>query len=76
MTGFFETFPTLSDDTYDVGNMKCDKYIKEDEVVVNEKTEMVIGSEEGKCVDIKDEEGLHIDEDEENMDIKTEEDSN
>jgi hypothetical protein len=35
------------------------------------KTETVLGTEEGKCIDIKDEEGLHSEED---MDIQEEED--
>jgi len=56
--------------------MKFDIDIKEEEEEVNVKTEKVIGSEEGKCIDIKDEEGLHIEEveEEDNMDIREEED--
>jgi len=46
-----ETFPTSSDDTYGVGNMKFDIDIEEVEEEVNVNTEMVIGSEEEKCID-------------------------
>jgi len=74
----FETFPTSSDDTYDVGNMKFDIDKKEEEEEeVNVKTEKVIVSEEGICIDIKCEESLHIEEveeKEEDMDIRAEED--
>ena len=40
------------------------------------KTEKVISSEEGKCIDIKEEQGLHSeeeDEEEEDMDVQEEE---
>jgi hypothetical protein len=57
----FETFPT-SDGTCDVGNMKFDIRIKEEEEEVNVKKEKVIGSGEEKCIDIKYEGGLHSDE--------------
>ena len=72
----FETLPTSSDGTYDIGNMKFDIGIEEVEDEVNVKTEKVIGSEEEKCIDIKDEEGLHSEEEEEekeDMDIQGEE---
>ena len=72
----FETFPTSSDGTYNIGNMNCDIDIKEEEVV-KVKTEKVISSEEEKCIDIKDEEDLHGEEEEEekeDMDIQEEED--
>ena len=71
-----ETFPTSSDGTYGVGNIKFDIDIEELEEEVNVKTEKVIGSEEEKCIDIKEEQGLHSeeeDEKEENMDIQEEE---
>jgi len=73
-----ETFPASSDVTYDVGNIKFDIDIEEveEEEEVNMKTEKVVGSEEGKCIDIKEEQGLHSeeeDEEEENMDIQEEE---
>jgi hypothetical protein len=39
------------------------------------KTEIVIGSEKGKCIDIKDEKDVHSEEaEEEDMDIQEEED--
>ena len=63
------TFPTSSDGTYDVGNIKFEE--------VNVKTENVISSEEDECFDIKYEEGKHSeeeDEEEEKIDIKEEED--
>jgi len=55
--------------------MKFDIDIKEEEEA-NVKTEKVIGSEEGKCIDIKCEEGLHEveEEKEEDMDTREEED--
>ena len=56
--------------------MKFDIDIEEVEEEVNVKTEKVIGSEEGKCIDIRQEQGLHSgeeDEEEENMDIQEEE---
>jgi len=55
--------------------MKFDINIKEEEEV-HVKTEKIIGSEEGKCIDIKCEESLHIEEveEKEDMDIRAEED--
>ena len=72
----FETLPTSSDGTYDIGNMKFDMDIEEVEEEVNVKTEKVVGSEEGKCIDIKDKEGIHSEEEKEEMedvDIQEEE---
>ena len=74
-----ETFPTSSDGAYDVANIKFeeDLDIKEEEEEVNVKTENVRGNEEEKCIDIKDEEGAHSeeeDEEEEKIDIEEEED--
>jgi hypothetical protein len=72
-----ETFPTSSDGTYDVGNIK----VEEDDVdmpefeEVNVKTENVIFSEEEECIDLKDEEGIYSEE-EEYIDTKQEEDVN
>jgi hypothetical protein len=68
----FESFPSSSDGTCDVGNIKFaeDIDIKEEEKV-NVKAEKGIGSEEEECIDIKDEEGIHSEEEEE-MDIKDE----
>jgi hypothetical protein len=56
--------------------MRFDIDIKEEkEEEVNMKTEKVIGSEEGKCRDIKDDEGIHREEEEEeNVDTQEEED--
>ena len=72
----FETLPTSSVGTYGIGDMKFDIDIEEVEEEVNVKTEKVIVSEEEKCIDIKDEEGLHGEEEEEekeDMDIQGEE---
>jgi hypothetical protein len=66
-----ETFPTSSDGTYDVGNTKFDIDIREKDEV-NMKTEKVIGSGEEKCIDIKDQEGLNNEEEEEDIEIKEE----
>jgi hypothetical protein len=53
--------------------MKCVIDIKEEEEV-NVKTEKVTGSGEGKCIGIKDKDGLHSEEeDEEDMEIQEEE---
>ena len=62
----FKTFPSSSDGTYDIGNIKFeeDVGIKEEEKV-NVKAEKCIGSEEEECIDIKDEEGIHSEEEEE-----------
>jgi len=51
--------------------MKFDIHIKEEEEV-NVKTEKVIDSEEGNCIDIKCEESFHIEEKEEDIAIKEE----
>jgi len=67
----FETFPTSSDGTYDVGNMEFDMDIREKEEV-NMKTEKVIGSGEEKCIDVKDQEDLNNEEEEEDIEIKEE----
>jgi len=67
----FETFPTSSDGTYDVGNMEFDMDIREKEEV-NMKTEKVIGSREEKCIDVKDQEDFNNEEEEENIVIKEE----
>jgi hypothetical protein len=51
------TFPTSSDSTYDVGNIKVEENIdmQEEEEEVNVKTEKVIISEEVECIDAKEE---------------------
>ena len=72
-----ETFPTSSDGTYDVGNVKFEEHtdVKEEEEEVNVKTEKVTVSEEEECIDIKDEEGTYTEEEEEeDMDTEEEED--
>jgi hypothetical protein len=56
-----ETFPSSSDGTYDIGNLTFDTGVKEEEEV-NVKRQKVIGSGEEKCIDIKDEEDLHSEE--------------
>ena len=69
---FLKHLPSSYDDTYDIGNMKFDIDIKEEEEV-NVKTEKVIGSGEEKCIDIKDKESLcSEEEEEEDMDIQEE----
>ena len=69
-----EAFPTSSDGTYDVGNIKVEEdiYMQEFEEV-NVKIEKDIGSEEEECINIKDEEGLYSEEEEEKEDIDTKE---
>jgi hypothetical protein len=68
-----ETFPTSSDGTYDVGNIKVEEDIDMPEFeAVNVKTEEVTFSEaEEECIDIKDEEGIYTEEEEEEEDIDT-----
>ena len=64
------TFPTSSDGTYDVGNVKVEEDIDMQEFEeVNVKTEKVTFSEEEECTDIKDEGGIHSEEEEEEEDI-------
>jgi predicted transcriptional regulator len=65
------TFPTSSDGTYGVGNIKVEE-VEE----VNVKTENIIFSEKDECIDIKDEDSMHSEEDEEAeyIDIKEEDD--
>jgi hypothetical protein len=70
-----DTFPTSSDGTYDIGNVKFedDLGIKEEEV--NVKMEDIIGSEEEECVDIMDEDCIYSEdekEEEENIDTQEE----
>jgi hypothetical protein len=66
-----ETFPTSSDGTYDVNNVKVEEdiVIKEEDV----KAEKGIGNGEEECIDIKDEK-LMCSEEEEEEDIDTKED--
>jgi hypothetical protein len=69
------TFPTPSDGTYGVGNVKVekDRDMKEEDEV-NVKTEKGMGSEEEECIDIKDEDGMYSEEEQEELeDICTKE---
>jgi len=60
-----ETFPSSSDGTHGVGNIKFEEYVDiKEEVKVNVKAELSIGTEEEECVDIKDEERMHSEEEE------------
>ena len=71
-----ETFPSLSDGTYGVSNIKVEgDIIMAEEGEVNVKTETVIFSEEEECIDIKDDVGIYIEEEEEeDIDTKEEKD--
>jgi hypothetical protein len=56
-----ETFPSSSDGTYDIGNVKFEEDIDmQEEGEVNVKTEKVICSEEEECIDIKEEEDINV----------------
>ena len=69
-----ETFPTSSHGTNDIGHIKVEKDMVMQEEDLNVKTEKGIGSEEGECIDMKDEEGLYSEEEEEEWkDIHTQE---
>jgi hypothetical protein len=73
-----ETFPTSSDGTYDVSNIKVEedidiKGVEEEDM----EAEKGIGNEEDECIDIKDEEGIYSEEEEEeDIDTKEDEDIN
>ena len=68
-----ETYPTSSDGTFDVGNIKVEEDLDmQEEEEVNVKTEKGISSEEEECIDIKDEQGIRSEEEEEE-DIDTKE---
>jgi hypothetical protein len=61
-----ETFPSSSDGTYDVGNIKFEEGIDmQEEGEVNVNTGKVIVSEEEELIDIKDEERIYTEEEEE-----------
>jgi hypothetical protein len=68
-----ETFPTSSDGTYDVGNVKFEEHIdiKEEVEEVNVKTENVIVSEEVECIYMEEEEDIDREE-EEDVGVKEE----
>jgi glutamate synthase domain-containing protein 1 len=58
-----EAFPTPSDGTYDVGNVKFEECIDmKEEVEVNVKTENVMVSEDVKCIDIRAEDCMYSEE--------------
>jgi len=74
-----ETFPTSSDGTNDVSNIRDEEDINMPEFeMVNVKTEKVIFSDEEECTDMKDEDGIYIEEEddldtkEEDVDVKEE----
>jgi hypothetical protein len=68
-----ETFPTSSDGTLDVGNVKVEEDLDmQEEEEVNVKTEKVTVSEQVECIYIKVEEGIHTEEEEEDVDVKAE----
>ena len=73
-----EKFPSSSDGTLDIGNIKVEEHIdiKREEEELNVKTEKVIGSEEEECIDIKDEDGIYGEEKEEEEDMATQEEEN
>jgi hypothetical protein len=66
-----ETFPTSSDGTLEIGNIKFEEVLDIKEEEVNVKTEKSIGSEEEECINIKDEEGMYSEEEEEEKGINT-----
>jgi hypothetical protein len=68
-----ETFPTSSDGTLDIGNIKVEEdFNMQEEEEVNVKTEEGICSEKVECMDIKDE-GIYSEEEEEEEGIDTKE---
>jgi hypothetical protein len=68
-----ETFPTSSDGTHDISNVKVEEDIDIEEEV-DMKEEKVIGNEEEECIEIIDKEGIYSEEEEEEEDIDTKED--
>jgi len=65
-----ETFPTPSDGTYDVSNVKV-----EEDLDMQGEEEVNVKTEEEECIDIKHEDGIYIEEEgEEEKDIDTTED--
>ena len=72
-----DSYGTLSDCAYHVGNVKVeeDMDMQEEEGEVNVRTEKGIGSVEEECIGIKHEEGVYSEEEEkEDVDRKEEED--
>jgi hypothetical protein len=71
-----ETYPTATDGTYGIGNVKFEEHIDiKEEAEVNVKTENKIISEEVKCRDIKGEDCIYSEEEKEENeeDIDTQE---
>ena len=69
-----ETYATLSDCAYHIGNTKVEKGLDmQEEREVNVKTEKDIGSDEEECIGIKDEEGIYSEEEEKEVDVDTKE---
>jgi hypothetical protein len=70
-----ETFPTSSEGTLDIGNIKVeeDLDIREEDEELNVKTEKGINSGEEECINIKDENSIYSEEEKEEEDIDTQE---
>jgi len=70
-----DTFGTLSDCAYHVGNMKVEKDLnmQEEEGEWNVKTKKDIASEEEVCIGIEDEEGMYCEEEEKKEVVDTKE---
>jgi hypothetical protein len=70
----YGTFPSSSDGTYGIGNTKFEEDIIKEEEKVVVKAEKGEDIDEEVCIDIKDEEGIHSEEEEEaleeDMDIE------
>jgi hypothetical protein len=73
-----ETFPAPSDGAYDTGLIKFEESIEmKEEIEVYVKTEKVISSKEEECWDMKDDDGIYSEEEQEKkekIDTKEEED--
>ena len=65
-----ETFPTSTDCTYDVDNVKVEKYL-----FMQEEEEVNVKTEEEECIDIKHEDGIYSEEEKEEV-IDTKENKN
>ena len=68
-----ETFPTPSDGTYDVSNVKVEEDIDIKEEEEDVKAEKGMGNEEEECFNIKHEEGIYSEEEEEVKAVDTKE---
>jgi hypothetical protein len=70
-----ETFPTSCDGTLDIANIKVEERIDiegEEEEEVNVKTGKIIDSEEEECIDIKFEDGIYSEGEEDDMNTQEE----